>query len=92
MTIQMFVGAALFFVVVGCAVRANLLFGEIVTDINRLVPEEQAISLSGFVRHRFFAILTEYRRLYPDGKLIHKFNAWAALGFACFIGAAVLLG
>jgi hypothetical protein len=81
-------GGAVFLVGMGCMVRANLLFREIVSEINRLLPEEQAISLNGFVRLRFFDILAEYRRLCPGGKLIVRFSIWSAIGFICFLGSA----
>jgi hypothetical protein len=87
MTIQVAVSAIFFLISMGCMVRANLLFGEIGADINRLLNGEQAISLAGFVRHRFFEILSTYRKLYPDGKLVFKLQIWAAIGFACFLGS-----
>jgi hypothetical protein len=88
MTVQMAVCAAFFFIGIGCVIRANLLLGEIVADVNRLLPEELAISLSGFARRRFFDILAKYRRLYPNGKLAHQMSIWVGVGFACLFGAA----
>ncbi len=88
MVVQTVISAALFLIAIGCVIRANLLFGEIVAEINKLLPEDQAITLSGFVRHRFFEILTEYKRLYPDGKLVRKMHMSTAFGFACLIGSA----
>ena len=70
MTFQVVVSAVLFLVGIGCMVRANLLFREIIVEINRLLPTERAISLDGFARHRFFEILGGYKGLYPDGKLV----------------------
>ena len=70
MTFKVVVSAVLFLVGIGCMVRANLLFREILVEINRLLPKEQAISLDGFARHRFFEILGGYKALYPDGKLV----------------------
>jgi hypothetical protein len=88
MTVHTAIYLALFFIAMGCVARANLLFGDIVADINRLLPEERAISLSGFTRHRFGEILIEYRKLYPDGKLASRFYIWAAAGFASLVGIA----
>jgi hypothetical protein len=91
MVVQTVISAALFFIAIGCVIRANLLFGEIVTDVNRLLPKEQAIPVFGFTRHLFFDVLAEYRRLYPNGKLARKFYIWTAIGFACLIGCACYL-
>jgi hypothetical protein len=88
MTIQAAVATLLFLAAIGCMVRANLLFREIVAEINRLLPAEQAISLTGFVRHRFFEILGNYRKLYPDGKLVIRLAVWSAVG----IGSSGPLG
>ena len=88
MTGQGVVGAIVFLMGIGCIVRANILFREIVAKINQLLPADRAISLAGFVRHRFFEILGEYRKLYPDGKLVLKFPIWSAIGFAFFFGCA----
>jgi hypothetical protein len=88
MTIQTTLSIGFFLVGIGCMVRANLLFREIAVEINRLLPAERAISLAGFARHRFFEILGEYKRLYPDGKLVLKLSIWSAVGFACLFGSA----
>jgi hypothetical protein len=77
----------LFLSAVLCVAYANQVFRDIVADINRAIREDQGISLSGFVQHRLFEILAEYRRLYPDGKLIRKFRVWNAIGYACFLGS-----
>lgn len=83
----MVVSTVFFLIGIGCMLRANLLFREIVVEINRLIPTERAISLAGFVRYRFFEILGEYRRLYPDGKLVLRLSIWSAVGFACLFGS-----
>lgn len=88
MTVQATVAGVFFLIGIGCMVRANLLFGQIVAEINRLLPAEQAASLAGFVRHRSFEILGKYRKLYPDGKLVLKLAIWSALGFASLFGSA----
>jgi hypothetical protein len=88
MTVQAAVSTALFLIGLGCVIRANALFSGIVAEINRLLPSERAISLSGFVRHRFFEILGKYRELYPDGELVIKFSIWGAIGFAFLFGSA----
>jgi hypothetical protein len=80
------VAAVAFLIGIGCMVRANLLFGEIVTEINRLLPKERAVPLAGFVRHQFFDILAEYRRLYPGGRLVLRLSIWTAVGFVCMSG------
>ena len=87
MTFQVVVSAVLFLVGIGYMVRANLLFREIIVEINRLLPTERAISLDGFARHRFFEILGGYKGLYPDGKLVLSFSIWSVVGFACLFGS-----
>ena len=87
MTAQVAVSSVFFLLGTGCIVRANLLFREIVIEINRLLPTERAISLTGFARRRFFGILGEYKRLYPDGKLLLRLSIWSAVGFACLFGS-----
>jgi hypothetical protein len=91
MIVQVLICATLFLIGIGCVIRANLLFGDVVAEINKMLPEERAISLSGFVRHRFGEIMVEYKKLYPDGKLAHRFHIWTAIGFACLIGFAGFL-
>ncbi|HET6841443.1 MAG TPA: hypothetical protein VFK06_07115 [Candidatus Angelobacter sp.] len=88
MTVQTAVSAIFFIVGIGCIIRVNLLFSEIVVEINRLLPAERAISLAGFARHQFFEILAEYKRLYPGGKLVLRLSIWSAVGFACLFGSA----
>jgi len=82
------IGSTIFLIGMACMVRANLLAGEIVAEINRLVPEEREISPIGFIRLRFFDILADYRRLCPGGKLALHLSIWSAIGFACFLGSA----
>ena len=88
MTVQVVVSALSFLISMACMIRANLLVREIVVEINRLLPAEREISLTGFARHRFFEILMEYRKLYPDGKLVVELSIWSAIGFASLLGAA----
>jgi len=72
----------------GCILRANLLFREIVAEINRVLPPQRGVSTAGFVRLQFFETQEEYERLYPDGKLVLRMSIWGAIGFACFLGSA----
>jgi hypothetical protein len=88
MRVQTIVGLVFFIIAAGCALRANLIIGKIVAEINRLLPKEQAVPVYGFVRHRFFDILTEYRRLYPDGKLLLRFYTWGIIGLVCWLACA----
>jgi hypothetical protein len=91
MNIQTIAGLAFFIVAAGCILRANLLMGNIVADINRMLPKERAVPVYGFVRHRFFQILAEYRRLYPEGRLLLRFYIWGAIGFTCWLACGVCL-
>jgi hypothetical protein len=83
--IQTIAGLAFFVLGVGFALRTNKLFGDIVADINRLRPMEKAIPVNGFIRHRFFSILMEYRKLYPDGRLHSRVYISSGIGFACWL-------
>lgn len=85
MNIQTIAGLVLFIIAAGCSLRANLLVGDIVAAINQLLPKEQAVPVYGFVRHRFFDILAEYRRLCPRGRLLLKFYIWCVIGLACWL-------
>jgi hypothetical protein len=85
MKIQTIAGLVLFIIAAGCSLRANLLIGAMVADVNRLLPKERAIPIYGFVRHRFFDILTEYRRLCPDGRLLLKFYILGVIGLVCWL-------
>ena len=87
MTAQTIVSAVFFFIGIGCIARANLIFREIVVAINRTLATERRISPSGFARHRFFEILGEYKRLYPDGNLVLGLSILSSVGFACLFGS-----
>jgi hypothetical protein len=89
MTVRSVISAALFLTGIGCIAHANFLFGDIVADVNRLHPPERAISLLGLGRHQLSEVRREYKRLYPDGKLVLKYYIWAAVGLACVFGSAV---
>jgi hypothetical protein len=88
MTIQVVVSTVFFLIGIGCMLRANLLFREIVAEINLQLPNERAIPVTGFVRYRFFEAICEYRKLYPDGKLVLGLSIWSTIGFLCLFGAA----
>jgi hypothetical protein len=68
MNLQGVLATTVFLVGIGSLIRGNVLFGEIVADIKRLEPKNQP-NLYGFERHRFFDVLADYRRLYPEGRL-----------------------
>jgi hypothetical protein len=90
MTFLLLVCLTLFVIGIGCVIRANFFFGEMVSKINQLRPAERAISLSGFARHRSFGVIEEYKRLYPDGKLVLKFFIWTAIAFAFLLGSSLI--
>jgi hypothetical protein len=88
MTLQEVMATIFFLIGVGGLIRANVVFGEITAAINRLEPKEQA-NFYGFQRHRFFDVLADYRRLYPEGKLISRVFLWAGIGSSWVLVATV---
>jgi hypothetical protein len=88
MIVQNVIAATLFLISMGCMARANLLFREIIAEINRVLPKDRTINPWGFNNYRFFEILAEYKRLCLGGKLTHKVSIWAGIGFTCFFASA----
>jgi hypothetical protein len=74
-----------------CGIASMLKSQQMVNDVNSKLPDDQKFSPIGWYYAKHRRLLTEYRRLYPDGRLIHElrtlsFGVW----LLPLVGSAVL--
>jgi hypothetical protein len=92
MSTRAIIGIIFFCVAMTGAFLGNMTLIMMIGEINRKRQEGNLISYFGFAFPKLLRIFSEYRSLYPDGKL-HIYNLAAVfLMFACMIGVAVCIG
>ena len=64
-----------------CIVKANVIFYQILDEVNSKLPPERQFS-SIFVNVRSFAITGEHARLFPESQRRKLMYFWGGIGFA----------
>ena len=65
------IGALLMFLAaISCILCANLAMFAMIGEVNRKLSENEQISYIGFYPTKYLTIHREYRRLYPQGRLL----------------------
>ena len=73
--VVLFVGAT------ACIITANVIFYQILDEVNSKRPAEQQFSFI-FVNVRAFEITGEHARLFPESQKRKLMYTWAGVGFA----------
>jgi hypothetical protein len=89
MTVQLVIQVVLFLVSISCIISAGIITSSIIEMVNRKLPQDQQISPLGGYYSKYKKITWEYRRLYPNGRLIVKMRLLTALGFISIFAIAV---
>lgn len=64
---------------------ANL---KIVDKVNDVLPKDKQFATLGWYSAKYQRLNREYKRLYPDGRLLLKFRVLTALAFVCLLISA----
>ena len=75
-----------------CAAIGSLLVHREIVDVNRKIPDAERISLSFMYPSKMQRIKSEYRRLYPTGKVETWRMRFQIAMFAFLALAAIFLG
>ena len=73
-----------------CLVRASLLHLEMVDRVNELLPAEKQFEILGWYLSKYQKARQEYKRFYPDGRLLVRIRNWTIAGFSLFLTAVAL--
>jgi hypothetical protein len=69
-----------------CIITSNVMFYRIFDDVNSKRPREQQFGFM-FVNIRFFEIMGEHTRSFPESRKRSLMYLWAGSGFALFLTA-----
>lgn len=58
---------------------------EMMDKVNENLPNEEQFDALGWYLSKYQRLRREYRRLYPNGRLLIKVRVLTALMFACFL-------
>jgi hypothetical protein len=64
---------------------ASLTNLDIVDRVNEKLPKEEQLVLLGWHSLKYPGLYREYKRLYPDGRLLFKVRLLTGLSFACIL-------
>jgi len=91
MTPQLVIGIVFFCVAMtGCAI-GNISMYKMIDEINRSIHRSQSLTHFGFWAGKNLFIMSEYRRLYPEGKLHGRTWASIATMIAGLTGVAICM-
>ena len=81
-----------FFVLgVGCAFVVTMLLTMMIGEINRKKADSETISYIGFHLLKMLTILSEYKRLYPKGRLRVQLAGALVIQVIAFVGLITFL-
>lgn len=69
----------------GCGMVATFANYEMMEKVNELLPKEEQFGPLGWYFSKHQRLRREYKRLYPDGRLLLKVRVLTALMFACLL-------
>ena len=92
MTTHVIVGIVAFVCGVVCAITGTVVVFEMVDRVNERLPEERQFSPLWWHLPKLLRVLTEYKRIYPDGILARRFRVLTVLLFAFLFVTAWGLG
>jgi len=88
MTTRLIVGIVALACVSVCGVVGSLVSFEMVDKVNEKLPKEEQFAPLGWYYSKSRRFNREYKRLYPDGRLLMKVRVISAVMFACLLIAA----
>lgn len=77
---------------VSCAVISGFLLTQEIGEINRKLPEDQQISYWWMYSEKYLRVKTEYKRLYPNGRIHALGNIFGVAALALFLLAIIAAG
>jgi hypothetical protein len=75
-----------------CGLVASLTNLEMADKVNEMLPKDEQFFPLGWYFSKTERLHREYKRLYPDGRLLLKFRVLTAMMFACVLICACVLG
>lgn len=92
MTAKLIAAIVFFALATTCILASGYVMFAMIGEINRRLPEEQRVSYLFGHFGKFTKVTSEYRRLYPDGRLLSLYRAFLFLGIALLIAFAWRIG
>lgn len=92
MTLRLAAVIVLLLCVGGLGLAATITFYAIVDAVNARLPSEEQFELLGWYGKKSLRLKSEYRRLYPQGRLLWREGVLATAGVICLTLAAAVIG
>ena len=92
MTLRLAFTLVLLLCVGACGLASTINGFAIVEAVNAKLPEREQFDPFWWGPGKTFRLRREYRRLYPEGKLLRRQSILAAAMFVCTLLAALVLG
>jgi hypothetical protein len=75
-----------------CGLVGSLTSVEMVDKVNEMLPKGEQFAPLGWYFSKYQRLNREYKRLYPDGRLLLRVRVLTALMFACLLICALSFG
>jgi hypothetical protein len=92
MTAHGIIGITAFICGVVCAITGSFVAFQMVDKVNDKLPEECQFSPIWWYWSKYQRLFAEYKKLYPDGRLLRRFRILGVLAFAYLLASAWGLG
>lgn len=71
-----------------CGMTSTFALFKMADEVNERLPEGQRFAPLGWYWSKYRRLMSEYRRLYPGGRLLRRVRTLMVLMFACLLIAA----
>ena len=85
MTAKLVFALIFFSLATTCIIASGYVLFAMIGEINRRLPDEQKVSYLFGHFAKFAKVSGEYRRLYPDGRLLQLYRSFLFLGIVLLI-------
>jgi hypothetical protein len=92
MTLRMITGIAAIAGVSAFGLLSTMISYKMMDQVNARLPKDRRFATFGWWAGKALRLHSEYRRLFPDGKLLARLWTITALMFACLLAAAWAIG
>lgn len=92
MTARIIIGAVALAGISACGVLSTIVAQGMVSRVNERLPEGARLSPGWWSFFKLQRLSAEYRRLFPEGRLLRRLHLTLAIAGACFAAVARAMG
>jgi hypothetical protein len=85
MTLRITVGIIALVCVPACGLLSSFALYEMMDKVNKKLPRQERFAPAWWYAEKYIRLFREYKRLYPEGRVLTRFHVLTALMFVCLL-------